>query len=145
MKKPLYVRRAYEWSNPYTEPPEGKQRVMVEVFCRYSDFNSRELPPEIEAVFQFGDGYGATITFINEPPKQMSQEALTSIRQKRIRRRIEKKYPLFAEEMIAEEIALNPDYFNGITRADLQELKDLTISEEWARIYRIRELLGETK
>ena len=141
MADPLFVRISYEWGNPYREPPEGQPRVLRETFYPYATF-PHHAPPEIMEVWKPGSGYRVTYTFINEPPKQQSQAALATTRQKRLRRRMEKKYPLLAEQFITEETAKNPDYYNGITRADLQEAHDRVIDGERARIEEIRRNLA---
>lgn len=52
------------------------------------------------------------------PPRRLSQQSLASVRRKRLRRRLERKHPLFAEELFQREIAQRPDHFAGIRRAD---------------------------
>lgn len=142
MKDPLFVRVAYEWGNPYRPVPDGQPRVLAEVFYRYKDYDGRKVPPEIEAVARLGSGYSMTVIFINEPPKQMRVDQLANIRQKRLRRRVEKKYPLFAEQIIAEEVTANPDYYEGVTREDIQAGHDAVIEREWERIREIEKILG---
>lgn len=47
------------------------------------------------------------------PPKQWPKESLASARRKRLRRRLETKLPLFADEMEARELAARPSFYNG--------------------------------
>jgi len=47
--------------------------------------------------------------------RQLSQESLASVRQKRLSRRIERQAPLLAEQLIADELAAKPDYYAGQT------------------------------
>lgn len=137
MKKPLFVRVAYEWRNPYTKPPDGKPRVLAEVFYPYSEHPKLNIP-EIESLIEFGSGYTVAYSFIGEPLKQLDQHTLADIRKKRLKRRVEKKYPLFASEIIADEISKNPDYYDGITRDDLQEKHDEIIRLERESLDEIR-------
>ena len=55
------------------------------------------------------------------PPRRLSQDSLASVRQKRLRRRLEKKHPLFADELFAREIEARPDHFAGIRRSDKEQ------------------------
>lgn len=140
MSKPLYVHITYEWSSRYKDPPNGQPRVLAEVYLPYSEW-PQPTPPEIEAVWKPGSGYSIYITFLSQPPKQMNKEALASVRLKRLRRRIEKKYPLLADHVIAEEIAKKPEYYQGITRADLQASRDDVIAFELDQLERARRYL----
>ncbi|MBE3038016.1 MAG: hypothetical protein IMZ62_04290 [Chloroflexi bacterium] len=140
MSDPLFVRVSYEWGNPYTSPSEGQPRVLAEVYFRYKEY-PHKTPPEIEAVWKPGSGYAQYVTFLNEPPKQLNQEQLSNIRVKRLRRRVEKKYPLFADQIVSEEITANSEYYAGITRADLQAAHDGIVSEERAKIEKVRQMI----
>ena len=76
-----------------------------------------------------------------KPPKQLSQDAVKSVRRKRLTRRMEKKYPLFADQMIDEELQSNPDYYEGITDPEIQAAKDRVIQGERDRYERYMEML----
>lgn len=144
MSDPLYVRVSYEWNDRYHEPPAGQPRVLAEVFFSYSEW-PQPTPPEIKAVWKPGSGYSIYVTFLNEPPKQMPPEKLGGIRMKRLRRRIEKKFPLFVEEMVREEVAKKPEYYAGITRADLVAGRDAIIAEENAQLEHARQMVEKRK
>lgn len=52
---------------------------------------------------------------INEdarPKRRLSLKTKGSIRRKSLERRVRKKAPLFADRIIAEALAANPNYFN---------------------------------
>lgn len=51
------------------------------------------------------------------PPKRLSRASLASVRRKRLRRRLEKKHPLLADMLEAEELAARPAFYAG-ERAD---------------------------
>jgi hypothetical protein len=125
-------RLAIEWSNPYTEPPNGK-RVLAEKYIGEKD--SRSFPPEFVGLAPLGSGYVFTICHMSAPPKQLSQDALKSIRRKRLEKRATEKYPLFSDQVIQDEICKNPEYFEGITREDLATDKNNAINE-WQNEYR---------
>lgn len=106
---------AIHWSNPYTEPPRGLPRTLAEVFIPLSgevhgtktpDFLYEILPPR-------GTGWSTTIRALNEPIKEISKEKKVSIRRKRLARRINNKYPMFAEQFVQETISRKSDYYNG--------------------------------
>ena len=144
MSDPLYVRVSYEWNDRYNEPPVCQSRVLAEVFIPYTEW-PQPTPPEIQSVWKPGSGYSIYVTFLNEPPRQMPPEKLASIRMKRLRRRVEKKYPLLADEIIQEEIAKNPDYYAGITRADLVAGREAIIAAEIAQLEHARQMVEARK
>ena len=47
------------------------------------------------------------------PVRRWSQEAKARVRQRNLRKRMERKFPLFAESFIADELAERPDYYNA--------------------------------
>ncbi|WP_198526805.1 hypothetical protein ACTTAF_06275 [Rhodobacter capsulatus] len=47
------------------------------------------------------------------PVRRWSAEAKGRVRRLNLRRRIEKRFPLFAEIFIADELARRPQYFKG--------------------------------
>ena len=48
------------------------------------------------------------------PIKRISQESLAKRRKSRTKNRLEKKFPLFAEELFERELAEKPDHFAGV-------------------------------
>lgn len=113
-----------EWGNSYKEPPNGKE-VLIESFQPVGSEYWSKHPPEInEAYPGFGKGYCVTWRCVSSLPKILSQEKLKNVRRKRLERRMKNKYPLFAEEMIREEMEKKKNYYDGITDSDLQALRD---------------------
>ena len=123
MTKVLGFLHRLEWHSPYTNPPDGK-RVLVEVFIPANVEGCRQCPREIEEVWKPGDGYSHSIRAITEFPREMSQAVLRSIRQKRLARRMEEKFPLFADQFIQEEMVRKKDYYDGITDLPLVEKRN---------------------
>ena len=129
-------RYTVEWFTQYSEPPEGLPRVKAEMFESVEQRDARmasggrSVPPEIEALHTIGDHYAVTIQAVLTPSRQLPAKTLAGIRKKRTQRRIEKKYPMFAEQFIEETVADNPDYFAGETRPDLQEAHESEIVRE---------------
>jgi len=137
-----------EWHSPYTQPPDGQPRVMVEMFESIEQRKARmdngemSTPEVINALHRIGDGYCIVSQAVCMPIKQMNKDSLAIIRQKRIKRRIQKKYPLFAEEFIQQEIAKKPDYYLGETCQDLEEGYKQAIDEEEQLYQRYLKAIG---
>lgn len=93
-----------------TEPPCGSNRVKAAVLV------PRGMPCPAEILDQKvpGDGWALCWELVSQKPiRRWSQEARARVRQQNLRRRMEKKFPLFAEDFIVAEIASRPDYFAG--------------------------------
>lgn len=131
------------WNNPYTEPPNGI-RVLAEIFRPQSDPDAHTPPPEFAQLHTLGDGYGTQYTFpALTAPRELSPETLASVRKKRTSRRIQAKYPLFADQFIQAELDRKPDYYAGITRPDLQAGIDRVKTWEAERLSYLTAHLGE--
>jgi hypothetical protein len=109
---------AIKWGNPYTNPPEGMSRELIAT-TRMQE-STRDIPPEIlevlETVARPGSGWALCIGIDEDarPKRQLSLKSKASIRRKSLERRVKKKAPLFADHIIAEELAANPSYFNPV-------------------------------
>lgn len=100
------------WRNPNTQPPGPK--VLLAVLC---DAPS-QIPAEIMVMFVPGSGYSIGWECIEQRPvKRWSQAAKARVRQQNLRRRVETKFPLFADDFIAAEMARRPSYFAGSNEA----------------------------
>ena len=100
-----------EWANPYTDPPGGMPRVMAEIFLKSENGEGARIPQMMMELHEPGCGFCVSVRAIRPPKKGFTPEALASVRQKRLRRRLEKKYPLFADQMFDEAINERPAYF----------------------------------
>jgi hypothetical protein len=80
--------------------------------------STQDIPPEIlqalETVAQPGSGWSLFVGIDEDsrPKRRFSPQAKASIRRKSLERRIRKIAPLFADRIIADEVAANPEYFN---------------------------------
>lgn len=120
-----------EWSNPYTQPPAGQPRILAEMFVPSP--RAALVPPEIEAMHRIGSGYSINIRAVSQPPVERSPEARAADRQRRLRHRITDRYPLLADDMIADEISRRSDYYlDG--RSDGDDVKANRIAAELAEI-----------
>lgn len=138
-----------EWHSPYTQPPDGQPRVIAEMFESIEQRKERmdkgetSTPETINELHRIGDGYCVVSQAVSTPIKQMNKDSLAIVRQKRLKRRIQNKYPMFAGEFIQQEIANKPDYYLGETRHDLEEGYKQAIDEEEQLYQRYLKAIGE--
>lgn len=123
------------WSNPYTSPPDNRPQVLVQVYRPegHPEVRGLKLPAEIRRTLEeigLGSGYGLHWRPISAPPRPKSPQKLAMIRRQRLERRIRKKYPLFADQFIRDELAKKPDYYAGITDPDLAAARAEVIEDE---------------
>lgn len=52
-------------------------------------------------------------TYDAPEPRRLSQTSLASVRRKRLRRRLDAKHPLLADQLYEAELARRPGHFNG--------------------------------
>ena len=109
---------AVKWGNPYTDPPEGMPRELIAI-TRMQE-STRDIPSEIlhilETVARPGSGWGLSVGIDEDarPKRRLSIQAKARIRRKSLERRVRKAAPLFADRIIADELAANPNYFNPV-------------------------------
>ena len=96
------------WANPHTQPPNGLPRKLWQ-----GDPNSRFVDAFFEVV-GLGQGYSTGYILPEKPRKKWSREAKARNRRKRLRKRLEKKFPLLAELLYFQEIEARQDYFDAI-------------------------------
>lgn len=91
------------WGNPYTDPSDGLPRILIKI-----ETESPKLTTEIKTQllnaypgWQPGCGYSFALDFIYEY-KPWSIERKAKARRTRTINKINKNYPLFADEFIAE-------------------------------------------
>ena len=107
------ARYSVAWRNPYTQPPEGGPRVIAAMLVP----RGQPAPEELQQLLRekgLGSGWCLCWELITQKPvRRWSQEARARVRKLNLRRRIEKRFPLFAEDFIAAEIASRPSYYEG--------------------------------
>lgn len=106
-----------EWHDPYSEPPDGQPREIYRKYVKYGSPDYNQCPPDILEKWVAGK-WSICWSAIREPMKSMSTEGKASIRKRNLRKRMEKKYPLFAEEFIQEEMKARPKYFMGLNNPE---------------------------
>ena len=101
------------WRKGLTPPPEGMPRVLKAVLCDHPS----PVPSEIEQAWrEMGPGSGWSIGWEmieQRPVKRWSPEAKARVRQSNLRKRMEMKFPLFAADFVAAELAARPDYYEA--------------------------------
>lgn len=115
----IYYSWSVRWSNPYTVPPDGLPRIMMQDVMApgVKRWSSRYVPGCCLMVldqYQRKDIWGYNLYVAchdTKPARQLSLASKQSIRRKRLEARIRAKYPLFADAMIAEALAAKPDYY----------------------------------
>ena len=131
-KKPqspaLFIHRL-EWFNPYTSPPDGRPRVRAEI----ATLDSRTPAALIALKTTPGDGWSNTVRYCPPPSeREMTPEAKASMRRKRLGTLMNKKYPLFAEQFVAEKITAMPNYYlDGTSEGDAERLRILAEEREY--------------
>lgn len=120
---------------------------MMEVFIPSSDEGCRVWPKEMEErywelrkVYQ-GPIYCHVIKAVSKFPKELDKGKLASLRRKRLQRRMEEKYPLFAEAFVEEEMKRKVNYYNGITDPHLRAAREELRMEHEAMV---EKYLGHT-
>lgn len=122
-----------EWSNPYTQPPDGRPRILAEMFVPTT--GSSRTPEELIAMHQLGSGYSITSRAVAPPPVERTPEQKVSTRRKLLATRMSQRYPLLAEEFVTAAIDEKPDYYlDGRSAHD--ESRTALIAQEQADIAR---------
>jgi hypothetical protein len=101
-------RYSLRWCLPHIPSPRG-DILLSEVVP------AGERPPaSIMEFFVPSSGYAVCIDFLDfHPIKRWTSERKAQARQRNMQRRIVNVAPLFADELIARELAARPDYFKG--------------------------------
>ncbi len=93
------------------ETPDGWPAERSEVLCEVIGEHGIT-PPAIDALWWPGCGYSLSVQVLDsKPPRKLSETAKHSIRRKALTRRIQKAAPLFAEDLLEEALAEQPEYY----------------------------------
>ena len=113
------IRWSLRWGDPYPSPPQREGRVRAAVAVPAGT----PCPPEISKLWEAGSGWVICWDMIDQAPvRRWSQEAKARVRQRNLRKRTERKFPLFAETFIADELAKRPDYYSAEYEDVLEKL-----------------------
>ena len=103
------------WHSPYTEPPNGLPRILWACSIPWPcDFDEDKLfPPDVPPGYMHYYQH-----FDLKPHRYWSPESKAKNRIKRMKERVRKKDPLFADQFISKKIANNPDYYDPVKIAE---------------------------
>lgn len=105
--KPGVWRYSLTWVRPLVPCPGAKELAAVDVPLGAC------CPPELMALWRPLTGYAICLDFPPPgPPRRWSAEAKSRVRRSRLVKRVEKRAPLFADELVERELAARPSYFN---------------------------------
>lgn len=112
------VRVQLRWHNPFSSPPDGANRIQFDKVVDDQLYRSGSIPEIQQLETQYPPGSGWSWHWSLEdaeakPVRLWSKEAKGRVRKKRLKTRLQKKMPLFWEDLYEKEIALRPDYFAG--------------------------------
>lgn len=116
-RKPNELHRVHQLT--LRNPPEGFPQVLGEwVYTHgetarthpYTCLEERRL---FEVSMALGVHANTVVRTPSRPPRSQSDEQRARLRLQRLRRRVESRYPLYAEQFVAEEIARKPAYYEG--------------------------------
>jgi len=132
------TRFAIEWLG--YNLPEGWPKVLCEMYV----IGHSRVPDEIERFpHSLGGGYHQSIQHIGYPVTPLAPERLAVIRRQRLERRMQRQAPLFAAQLVADEMARRPDYYAGLTDVRIEAEKRLAIEHEWRQYNTMLELAGQ--
>lgn len=101
-------RYSLRWKLPRTPCP-GPHELASEVVDA-----GQAAPETVMSRWVAGAGYAVCVDFLYERPvRRWSDERKAATRRRNLEERINRKAPLFADELIARELTARPDYFRG--------------------------------
>ena len=132
------------WSNPYTEPPEGKPRLLAEICSVVRHPAPKEFVEACERLHALGDGYGVRFFALKPRQKQRewTRERKAAHRRRLLEQRVKRKNPLFADEFIAQAIAQKPSYFEGDARPDIESAREAALQSQDDEYHRFAANVG---
>lgn len=95
------------WTLRHIECP-GPKVLISEVVA-----DGAKCPQSIVDLWVPGGPYGIGIDFGEAFTRKLKPEALASVRHKRLEARVQKNYPLFADQFIGEALASKPEHYAG--------------------------------
>jgi hypothetical protein len=101
---------AIRWSNPHKPRRPDQPEELLRVTRRVA--STADTPPEITAAYKIGTGYCIQCSVTpGKPPRRLSEASKRKMRRTKLRKRLEKNSPLFADELYEETIRENPNYY----------------------------------
>ncbi len=104
-------RYSLRWSLPHLPCSGTRELASAEVPA------GSPCPPSVASLWMPGAGYAISIDFPPPGPiRRWSDERKAAARRRNLERRVQRKAPLFADELIGRELEARPDYFAGKSR-----------------------------
>lgn len=104
----LFWRYSVRWGLPHKPCPGAFELAAAEVPA------GSPCPEAVRAHWKPGTGYAVCLDFPQAAPvRRWSEDRKAAARKRNLTRRVERAAPLFADELIARELAARPDYFAG--------------------------------
>lgn len=100
----------------FRKPPDNLPTVLAEQIIFVEKVRGAVEFEEIEELYSTKkppSGYAMYWSILKAPPKTMSNEFRANIRIRKLKERIYKKYPMFADEFIEREFLKNAEYYSG--------------------------------
>ncbi|MDD2864136.1 MAG: hypothetical protein PHC99_05360 [Methylococcales bacterium] len=134
-----------KWNRPDLVCPFGLPLVLAEQSIIAPQGIGKVNFQEIESLYSNHKpprGYSLFWFLSKKPPVSRSDEFRANIRVRKMKQRIIKNYPLFAEQFIEEELHQKSDYFSGkMTNDQVEAISDFTI-EYQNQVQRAKRNLG---
>ena len=99
---------ALRWSLPHKPCPGAEVLASAEVSA------GERCPPQVLGLWKPGTGYAIHVDFAQSAAvRRWTSEQKATVRQRNLVQRVQKAAPLFADELVARELAARPGYFAG--------------------------------
>lgn len=107
-----------QWNHgAYRQPPDDLPSILAEQCILVPATWGARFPPELEKLYDEHKpplGYGIHFGVLEEASKRtLSQEGKGKLRKSKLHSRLQKKVPLFADQLEAQELEAKPDYYAG--------------------------------
>lgn len=101
----------------YRPPPDGMPEVLARLCVKVPKGTGGKIPEEMERLWYAHKpprGYSICFSSARSSEKRaLSQDGRAKVRRGNLKRRLEEKVPLFAEELERRELDSQPEYFSG--------------------------------
>lgn len=107
---------AIVWSNPHKPRPEGQPEVFLELRTPLAKGQGAgAMPAEIQDCYDELSPYGYAVCWWTEGgvTRRLSLETKQKIRRGNLRKRLDRRWPMFAEDLYREALARKPEYYGS--------------------------------
>ena len=116
-----------EWGRNFQNPPDGFPKILAQEACE-APVGVGALPfSSISALYWSHKppmGFCVSWGWVSlKESKEWSQQTKSKVRTQKMIARITKKYPMFADEFIQDELSLKSDYYAGLDPKEQVDFK----------------------